>query len=271
MPTQDIFENEESGFIVKDDNMNWVSSEMRNILDKVKANKQMLIHNYFLAGNEFPEWNLLKQIPIPLTDDKIYQSYIWKNIRSVKEELLRVDIIEAKSWSNVQTLMLRLLEDYQSTVLTAASERDISIGDSAFVGHDKAVRSLVFTRANMIVQTASVGAQDVSVRKIAEHIDNIFTSKSNVTEEGVLPKIETFTTEYMNVKVAQPVSLRVDAKDPLNRRLWHKFLVDRGELYLEDDVVFFRSNDSGESEITLYVVNENQYIDSRKLRIKVER
>lgn len=251
--------------------MAWISSGMRKMLENIKFNKQMFIHNYFLAGNEFPEWDLIKQIPIPLADDVKFQSYIWKNVRSEEEELVRVDIIEAKSWYKAQSSLFRLLESYQAPVLIEASERDIFVGDFAFVGHSEPVRSLLFARANMIIRTTSVGAQDVLVRKFAEYIDSLFTSRPDVTEVGVPPKIEAFAPESLSVKIAQRVSLRVDAKDPLNRRLWYKFFVDRGELYIEDNIVFFRSDESGEPEITLYVLNENQYVDSRKIKLTVER
>lgn len=256
---------------MEEERVSMLSDGMRKIFDKVEFNKQMFIHNYFLAGNEFPEWNLIKKISIPLADKVNFQSYIWKNIRSEEEELVRVDIIEAKSWFKAQSSLLRLLESYQAPVLIEASERDILVGDFAFVGHSEPVKSLLFTRANMIIRITSVGTHDVLVRKFAEYIDSLFMSRPDVTEVGVPPKIEGFAPESLSVKIAQRVSLRVDAKDPLNRRLWYKFFVDSGELYIEDNIVFFRSDESGEPEITLYVLNENQYVDSRKIRLKVER
>jgi hypothetical protein len=243
---------------------------MKDILGKAEFSKQMLIHGYFLSGNEFPDWKLIKQIPVPLAEDAEFQSYVWENALSEEEELVRVDVVEADSWHKAQSSLLRLLESYQAPVLTEASERDITVGDLAFVGHGEAVGSLLFARGNMIIRTTSVGAQEVSVRKFAEYIDDLFTSRPEVAEAGVLPKIEAFTPESLKIKIAQRVSLRVDARDPLDRRLWYKFFVDRGELYIEDDVVFYTSEEPGEPEITLYAVNENQFLDSRKVRLTVE-
>ncbi|MFH2111422.1 MAG: hypothetical protein ABIJ47_09210 [Candidatus Bathyarchaeota archaeon] len=243
---------------------------MKDILGKAEFSKQMLIHGYFLAGNEFPDWKLVKQIPVPLAEDAEFRSYVWENALSEEEELVRVDVIEAGSWHKAQSSLLRLLESYQAPVLTEASERDITVGDLAFVGHSEAVGSLLFTRGNMIIRTTSVGAQEVSVIKFANYIDDLFTSRPEVAEVGVLPKIEVFTPKSLKIKIAQRVSLRVDARDPLDRRLWYKFFVDRGELYIEDGIVFYTSKEPGEPEITLYAVNENQFLDSRKVRLTVE-
>ena len=219
---------------------------------------------------EFPEWELIKTIPEQVYEGGRIDTYVWRKAESDAEELIKIDVVESASWRSAHEILSKLLEGYQAPQLPEAASRKIEIGDVAFVGFGETVQSAIFTRANIVVRIHSVGKQDVSIVVTAKQIDELFVSKPQLSEKGVIPKIETFSSEIRVIGVDEIVPLNIRAKDPLDRPLWYKFMVDQGEVFVRDEKVCFSSTTPGQPEISFFATNENGFVAGTTLSIRVE-
>ncbi|MBI5027120.1 MAG: hypothetical protein HZC12_10435 [Nitrospirae bacterium] len=223
-----------------------------------------------MRGKEIPEWTLIKSIPEEIYEGGRFLTYMWKRIKSDAEELIKIDIVESVSWHRAHETLLELLGEYQALQLPDAASRKIELGDVAYIGFGETIQSAIFARANMIVRIHSVGKQNVSVVDIAKQMDNLFVTKPKLSEKGVIPEIELFSSERTATKRGERVALNIKARDPLDRPLWYKFIAEQGEIFVEAEKVWFLPEKIGQPQISLFAVNENGFVSGKSLVIKVE-
>lgn len=245
--------------------------DLKKWAEETKIGKRLLIWKYFMAGNEFKGWTLIKTISEQIYDGKKNFTYLWQKDDDKGEELIRIDVIESISWRQSQELLLKqLIEDYQALQLPEAISRNIELGDAAFIGLGETILSIIFTRANMLVRMHSVGKKNIPVVNIAEQVDKLLVTRPKRSKKGVIPEIEVFSSDRKVAKINELVTFDIKAKDPLGRNIWYKFMVDQGELSVKNEKVSFLSEIQGQPEITSYVINENGYITDTTLTIRVE-
>lgn len=237
---------------------------------QTETGKHIFIWKFFMRGREIPGWKLIKIIPDHVYKDRRTLTYMWQKVDSKTEELIRIDIIESHSWRKSHEALLELLGGYQAPQLPEASSRKIEVGDVAYAGFGEIMQSVVFTRANMIIRIHSVGKQNVSVVDIAKQMDNLFVTKPKLSEKGVIPEIELFSSERTATKRDESVALNIKARDPLDRQLWYKFIAEQGEFFVEDEKVWFLPEKIGQPQLSLFAVNENGFVSGKNLVIKVE-
>lgn len=237
---------------------------------QTKVGKRTFIWKFFMRGKEIPGWTLTKTIPEQIYEDRRILTYMWQKTEGDEEELIKIDVVESPSWRQAHETLLELLGKYQALQLPEAASRNIEIGDVAFVGFGETIQSAIFARANMIVRIHGVGKQDVSIVNTAKQIDELFVSRPQLSKKGVVPEIESFSSDRRSAKINEIVTLSMRAKEPLDRPLWYKFIVNQGELFVRDEKVCFSSKTPGQPEISLFVVNENGFIAGTALSIIVE-
>lgn len=236
--------------------------------EQTDVGKHVFIWKFFLGGNEIIGWNLVKATPYDYKDRSGF-TYIWRKVKSDVEELIKIDIVESASWRKSHETLLDQLIELQAPQLPKAESRKIVIGDVAFIGFGETIQSIIFTRANMLVRIHSVGKKDISIVDIAKQLDDLFLSKPQLTEKGVIPEISSFSSAKKIVQKNETVVLDIVARDPLNRPLWFKLMVDQGELFVRDEKIYFSSNTSGDFKISLFTINENGFAGGRDLKLEV--
>ena len=244
--------------------------DLKKWAKQTKIGRRIFIWNFFLTEKNIPGWKLIKEIPKQIQDDKKIHTYMWKKGVGKGNELIRVDIVESISWRRIHEILLKqLVGDYQAPQLLKATSGGIRIGDIAFIGFGEIVQSMVFTRANMLVRIHSVGRKVVSIADVAGKVDDLFVSKRRLSDEVVVPEICSFSSIKRVVKIGEPVALNISARDLLDRPLWYKLIVDQGELFIKDEKMYFSSETSGRPVISLFAINENDFVSSAKLEIEV--
>lgn len=241
--------------------------------EQTKVGKHIFIWKYFMRGKEIPGWELVKTIPEQIYKERRIFTYMWQKAETNTEDLAKIDIVESHSWHAAhETLLELLVEEHQALELPVpeATAQKIELGDVAYTGFGETVQSAIFTRANMVVRINSVGKQNVSIIDIADQVDKLFISKPQLSEEGVIPEIELFSSEKMSIKREERVVLDIRAKDPLGRPLWYKFMTEQGEVFVDDEKVWFSSKTLGQPEISLFTINENNFVAGATLSIRVE-
>ncbi|TAL26639.1 MAG: hypothetical protein EPN94_02820 [Nitrospirae bacterium] len=238
---------------------------------KTDMGKRLLIWKFFMVGNEIPEWSLIKAVPEQVREDKKTLTYLWQSKSGKGDELIKIDVVESVSWHRIHEILLQeLTGNYEAFLLPDAASRKIEVGDFAYIGFGEVIQSVIFVRANMLVRVHSVGKKNISVIDIANQIDNIFVTKPRLSEKGVIPEIEVLSSDKGVIKANEKVALNVKARDPIDRPLWYKFIVDHGEIFIKDEKVYFLSEATGQPEISLFAVNENGFVSGATLNIKVE-
>lgn len=238
--------------------------------ERTEVGKYIFIWKFFMSGKEIPGWTLVKTIPEQIHDDQRIYTYLWQKVEGDAEELIKIDIVESASWHQAHETLLELLGEHQAPQLPEAVSRKIELGDVAYVGLGETVLYTIFARANMVIRIHGGGMRGVSIVDIAKQVDELFFTKPELSTKGVIPEIESFSSERMVAKTNEIVTFNIKARDPLDRPLWYKFMVNRGELFVRDEKVHFLSKTSGQPEIFLFAINENGFVAGATLSIKVE-
>lgn len=232
--------------------------------------RRLLLLNFFLAGKEFPGWQLHKTIAGRMATPGRFNTYIWQKADSKEEELMKIEIAEVSSWRDAHETLLATLEGYELPWFEEAESTYAELGDIAFVRFGSIIPAAIFVRANLMARLHSVGRKDVSVLEPARLMDELFVSEPTAPEHKISPQIEAFSTEQTTVQTNEALQLDIQAADPLGRALWHKLTTDQGELWLQEDAPYFKSAVPGQREIKLYSFNENGGAAAASLKVRVE-
>ncbi|MCZ6454813.1 MAG: hypothetical protein O6909_11300 [Alphaproteobacteria bacterium] len=87
------------------------------------------------------------------------------------EIVVTVWIHQHASPDRAREAMIDFLMTCMAQRLPDASEKDLQIGDVAFVGHDETQTSLVFVRDDVFVRVHSVGETDYPIGELADVVD----------------------------------------------------------------------------------------------------
>lgn len=228
-------------------------------IEKWKANsrKDIFLWQYYMSGYELPGWQLKEIRPWENMPGETVTQYYWQS-NSNKEELIKIDIIECRSWIQALDKLLERLRQHMHIRLPEAREKIIPVGDAAYAGDGAEPQHILFARANVVAVINSIGRKVVPVAKMALQLDSIFFETPRLTESGVLPVIESFDASYNERKEENLVQLRVKATDPLRRPLWYKFISNGREIIkADDDNVYVLSSPGLLNQVSVYVINEN--------------
>jgi hypothetical protein len=228
-------------------------------IEKWKANsrKDIFLWQYYMSGYELPGWRLKETRPWENIPNETVVQYYWES-NSNKDELLKIDIIECRSWIQALDKLLELLRQHMHIRLPEAREKIIPVGDAAYTGDGAEPQHLLFARANVVAIINSIGKKVVPVAKAALQLDSILYEIPRLSESGVLPGIESFDAGYTEKKEENLVQLRVKATDPLRRRLWYKFISNGREIIkADDDNIYVLSSPGETNQVSVYVFNEN--------------
>jgi len=238
--------------------------------EQADVGKHIFIWKFFMSGKEIPRWKMIKAIPEQTYQERRISSYLWQRVEGNTENLVRIDIVESSSWPRAQEILSELLLEYQAPRLREASSLRIELGDVALLGLGEPIQSAIFQRANITSRIHSVGKRDVSVVDVAKQTDKLFLTKPQLSEKGVVPEIESFSAETTTAKIDEIVTLNIKARDPLDRRLWYKLMVDQGEFLVRNENLCFSTRAHGQPEISLFAINEDGFVAGTTLSIKIQ-
>lgn len=219
--------------------------------------KNLFIWQYFMGGHELAGWQLKEIRPWEVSAEKVVQ-YYWEN-SAVKDEKIKIDIIECRSWFHAQQQLLASLRQHMQVYLPEAGKKGFRVGDAAYAGDGEEPQHMLFVRANIVAVLNSIGRKKVPVAKTALQLDNLFYDKPLLQVTGVTPVIENFSIDKQEKKIDDQdvVQVIIKASEPLRRPLWYKLLASRGEILMEDDKVYVLFVPGEPVQLTLYVSNEN--------------
>ncbi len=225
----------------------------------------LFIWQFFLSGNELPDWAAHRIDPINVFESVRINQSIWQpsneKVDGKTDTLLRLDVFECSSRLAAQEFLFRVLSDYQSTL--AARQEQVSPGDVSFAGANDQV--LLFVRANLVVQFRNAGRNVVSLANEVATFDQYLVATPVVSDSRTAPEIRRFEV----VDRGENVSLEIDAVDVLARPLWYQFRVPDGEILAEEDNLIYRPSQTASQTITVFAINAEGSAASRQVRTNV--
>ena len=135
---------------------------------KTKEADGVLSQKFISVPEELGDYVFERRKAIPEGGKAFVEYY-----RSVSDENVRfaVTIIEHGSILGAHEGMIDHFSSCMATDLPRTEERDINVGDVGFAGHTDVQTSVFFTRNNLLVKVDNVGSTHISVKDIAEKID----------------------------------------------------------------------------------------------------
>lgn len=223
-------------------------------VDRSPLPESLHILGFFLTSDDMPGWQRNRRELFESEQVRRTQS-IWSRREHV-DELLRVDLLECPSRTAAHELLLDTIGEFQSA---AVSRQEVGLGDVAFGNGEFA---LVFARGNLVVMFRNAGRELVSVVDDARHLDEQLTSRPTAGH-GVTPSIIRFELSVREAKVGEPVTIEMEAADPLGRPVWFKVFAAGGQLHAEGGGLIYEPNVSGSHRLTAFAVNENGGVATR--------
>jgi hypothetical protein len=231
--------------------------------------KDLFIWKFFLAGNEVPGWSLTESNTTEENKNKITREYYWQSNQG-EDEAVKIDVIECPSRQEAQKTLLNMLENHMAMSLPEFSfGNNTRLGDAAYAGSGKLQIHVLFIRANMVVVINSIGEKDIAVPQIAVTLDEIFYQKPKPSEKAGLPVITEFakTKQVINVKDRKATGISIEAADPSGRPVWFKFFIGDGEIFRENDHIFYTAGDNKENRLSVFVTNDRGEVSVQSIII----
>lgn len=226
----------------------------------------LLIRGLFLSGHELPGWDLVSTRPSVQHDDRRYLSSTWVT-RERTGAAVQCDLVECASARRAQETMAELLAEIQGPMWAEAE--DGSLGDVGFMPRDVRTLGAVLVRANVVIRVLNNERELVEVDDLARNLDDLVAGEPQPWTDGVVPVIESVRAGGGRVGPAERVPLLVDVRDPLDRDVWLKYVVDGGDLEVVEDDVLFTAPDEGSYEIRVYATNPNGGIAADRTEVVV--
>ena len=228
-----------------------------------------LIHNlfiwkYFVTGSELPDWNAytIESIKIPKWPPLIKS--IWQHSKIGSESAIRIEMFECASRLKAHNYLLFLLSTFEHTL--TKYEEESSVGDVSFTNEGET--TFLFARANMCYKFVNADRKVVRVCDYAKQFDQDLIKTEDFREEKVKPEIVTFNVKN-RFSFQEPTKLDLEAQDPLNRRIWFKFVAPLGEIQLKKgQLVYIPTNNKTGHRITVLALNENRGLARRELNLE---
>ena len=228
----------------------------------------LFIWKFFLAGKEMSSWKLTESFDRDKFRNGTVKEYYLENNEN-KDEAVKIDIIECASGSDARETLLFMLQNHMGPMLPAASEKNIRFGDAAYTGLADIEQHILFIRANMLVVLNSIGNKDIPVTEIAGRLDEIFYKKPQPTEKGISPFIASFSlAEQISIlrdRKAQVINIKVI--DLLERPVWFKFFIEKGEIFSENDQLFFTGDTTG-NKLSVFATSENGFVSEKTIDLE---
>ncbi len=110
-------------------------------------------------------------LPLPRIERVAFEGGYIDTYGDGRETVVTVWIHQHASPDHAREAMIDFLLTCMAPRLPDASEKDLQIGDVAFVGHDETQTSLVFVRDDVFVRVHSVGETDYPIGELADVVD----------------------------------------------------------------------------------------------------
>ena len=190
---------------------------------------------------------------------------IWQPSRGKTDRLIRETVYECASQAAAQELLLRLLGQFESPLI---SRREKSpIGDVAFSDPDD--RVIVFARANLVCVVQSAGSRSVPVADKAGEIDRDLIARPEVAQET--PLVEITSMAQLDIAGArQAVSMDAVASRTADRPAMVKFFSRNGRVMIENGQLVYQPDEGEEQELEMYEVAPDRGPARRTVRFDVK-
>lgn len=220
----------------------------------------LFIRHFFVSDAMLEGWRLLRATPIQLPGAPPLVQSLWAPEAGPAEALLRLDVYECDSRRAAHELLIRLIGEFQSSVVTRRDET--GVGDVNFTPLGEG--GVVFSRGNLVLSLGRAGTAPLPVMEIAREVDERLTERP----EGGAPRAGA-TARAAPASVATddsagPRVLRVE-NAPEQRPMYQKIFSASGDLRVEGDELIYEPTRAGPPEIEVYSIDPQGHADRQRV------
>lgn len=222
----------------------WASAALKD--------RNMIVSGFFIPDRLLEGWTFTHQLHSTAGDAAEIRSLFFKKANTEKEQLIRIDLIEADTHAVLREVAVKELSLNMATELFPAVEGP---GIACYAGINQSPAFTFFLRANLAVRIRSVGKDEVPTKPIAEKIDVLLREVPEDRENPLAPRIMLDDGKMPTLSDNMRWTLRAD--DPAERPVYFKIVADSHDIKLSRKGLQVASSENVTLAIRIYAVNSH--------------
>lgn len=219
----------------------------------------LFIRHFFISESIVEGWRLLRATPIQIPGFPHLVQSLWAPEAGSAEALLRLDAYECDSRRAAHELLIHLIGEFQTSVITRRDE--VGIGDVSFtpLGED----GVVFSRGNLVLYLGRAGTAPLPIMEIAKRVDErlVETPAGGGPATGAAPSA---TARLASGDTAGPRVLTMETS-PAEQPKYQKIFSASGEVRVEGDQLIYEPTRAGPTEIEVFSIDPQGYADRQRI------
>jgi hypothetical protein len=220
--------------------------------DTTEQGRRIFNAGFRMAGDELPDWQLLKAVPMETARRDGEIAYVWEG--QDQHQMLRIAIGELPHWRLAQGRLHEELESSMRSNIPRGTGALASLGDVAYVGRDPeadTTAAISFARGNVFVSVRSAGNRIVDVSSAARWLDDAMSrppSAADVRDERVQARPLPVTAREPGEEVVVIDSIAKTAAGG-----WLKVIAPGGELRRDEDSLVYVAGSAGQTHLEAFI------------------
>jgi hypothetical protein len=220
----------------------------------------LFIRHFFISESILEGWRLLRATPIQIPGSPQLVQSLWVPEAGPAEALLRLDVYECDSRRAAHELLIRLIGEFQSSVVTRRDE--VGIGDVNFTPLGEG--GVVFSRGNLVLSLGRAGTAPLPVMEIAKLVDERLTERPEGAAPRARPTARAVTASLEAGESAGPRVLRVEPS-PEDQPKYQKIFSASGDVRVEGDQLIYEPTRAGPPEIEVFSIDPQGHADRQRV------
>lgn len=214
------------------------------------------IHDYFMSGKEFPEWEMQDTSPVNEPGNAVIKQYVWIR-KGHADRIFKIDIVASFSYEEAKIQFGEILQQNMRP-LNELKKVEPLLGSNAYVDDIEEMHYGLFLFANMVIKVHSVGHTSITCNDFIKTLYRILTYgyKAQTVPGTTDSSDRIFSSVQGNViSVAEHTVLNIQTP------VWYKLVLEGpGAIRLQNGNLQYSSDERGTAHVHLYIIGDNTVV-----------
>jgi hypothetical protein len=220
----------------------------------------LFIRHFFLSESVLDGWRLLRATPIDVAGAPRLVQSLWAPEAGSAEALLRLDVYECDSRPAAHELLIRLVGQFQTSVVTRRDE--VGVGDVNFTPLGEG--GVIFSRGNLVLVLSRAGTASLPILDIARQVDERLTERPGGGSPRARRAAPAAAIRLARGESTGPREVELEAEGEA-QPMYQKFFSSSGDLRVEGDRLIYDPTGAGPPEIEVYSIDPQGNADRQRV------
>jgi hypothetical protein len=224
----------------------------------------LFIRHFFLSESVLDGWRLLRATPIEVAGAPRLVQSLWAPEGGPAEALLRLDVYECDSRPAAHELLIRLVGQFQTSVVTRRDE--LGVGDVNFTPLGDG--GVIFSRGNLVLVLSRAGTSPLPILDLARQVDERLTERPGGDAPRARRAAPAAAIRLARGETSGPREVELDAEgegEGEAQPKYQKFFSSSGDLRVEGGRLIYDPAGTGPPEIEVYSIDPQGNADRQSV------